>query len=285
VVVAEAEDLVVSEEARSEAAVQVEAGEFSSRFREPKVMERKLDELVQGLRSAAGQDLKAIVLYGSAVSGEFHSKHSNLNVLCIVARTDILLLDVLHPVVNWWIRQGHPAPLIFTLDELRRSADVFAIELLDMKAHHRMLFGEDLFPELTVPLHYHQAQVERELHANWLRLRQAVLVAPKTKQAHLSLMISSISAFAVLFRHALIALGQPAAESKREAIERAVRLAGSQPGAFHAILDIREGKRSARDLDVEDTLHQYFELVGAVTNEVDRRFNDKAQGRGGEAAR
>lgn len=245
-------------------------------------MEHKMDGLVGKLKAAGGPHLKAIVLYGSAVTGEFHPKHSNLNVLCIVERTDIVILDALHPVVTWWVRQGHPAPLIFTLEELRHSADVFAIELLDMKAHHRMLFGDDFFPELSVPLHYHRAQVERELRTGWLRLRQAILVSPKKTKALLGLMLSSVPAFAALFRHALIALGEPAAENKREAIDRAARLAGSDAVGFHTILDIREGKRSATSIDLEDTLQHYFDFVEAVTNEVDRKLEEKTQPRHGE---
>ncbi|MFY9527985.1 MAG: hypothetical protein WBC04_12895 [Candidatus Acidiferrales bacterium] len=239
-------------------------------------MDHKLDELVQKLKYAAGQDLRAIVLYGSAVTGEFHSKHSNLNMLCLIERTSAVVLDALRPVVFWWIRQGHPAPLIFTLDELRRSADVFAIELLDMKAHHRMLFGEDFFPELSVPLQYHRAQVERELRTGWLRLRQAIVVSPKKAKVLLGLMVSSVSSFAALFRHALLALGEPPAATKREAIDQAARLAGSDPRGFQTILDLREGKRKANTINVEQTLGLYFALVEAVTNEVDRRLDAKS---------
>ena len=39
---------------------------------------------------------------------------------------------------------------------------------------------------LTVPLRYHQHQVERELRTNWLKLRQTMLIIPKTKRAGLS---------------------------------------------------------------------------------------------------
>jgi len=49
-------------------------------------------------------------------------------------------------------------------------------------------------------------------------------------------------------------------------------LTGANPTAFQSILDLREGKRKANDLDVEATLNAYLELVGVVTNEVDRRL-------------
>jgi predicted nucleotidyltransferase len=238
-------------------------------------MEAKLTELVRRLKNALGNDLKAVVLYGSAVTGEFSSKHSDLNILCIVERAGTGELERLHPAVRWWIDQGHPAPLVFTVEELQRSADVFAIELVDMKLHHRMLLGDDFFEQLEVPLRLHSLQLERELRTNWIRLREAILSAPQKKKAHLALMLSSVSAFCTLFRHALWVLGNPMPANKREAVDGVATLTGANPTAFHAILDLREGKRKERHIDIEDTLHAYVELVEVVTNEVDRRLESQ----------
>ena len=236
-------------------------------------MDHKLDEFVQKLKSSAAENLKAVALYGSAVTGEFHSKHSDLNLLCILNQADATRIEALHAPVEWWLRQGHRAPLVFTLEELQRSADVFAIELLDMKTHHRMLYGGDVFAGLSVPLHYHAIQVERELRTDWLRLRQAILTVPPKADTYLKLMTSSFSAFTALFRHALIALGETPAAHKREAIERVAQFAHADPGAFLAILEIREGKRKQREIDAEETLEKYFAFVEAVTDEFDRKLD------------
>src|SRR5437899_9918441 len=90
-------------------------------------MDKDLNELVERLKQAAGSNLKSVVLYGSAASDEFHAKHSDLNVLCVLERLDASELEKLNPPATWWSRKGHPAPLVFTRDELRTSADVFAI--------------------------------------------------------------------------------------------------------------------------------------------------------------
>ena len=233
----------------------------------------KLDEFVQKLKAAAPDNLKSVILYGSATTEEFHAKHSNLNLLCIVDRADAKQIEAFHEPVKWWVKQGHRPPLVFTLEELRRSADVFTIELLDMKTHHRVLLGEDLLAGLSVPMHYHAIQVERELRTDWLRLRQAILAAPKKESAYLDLMVSSFSAFVALFRHALIAMGEPPAANKREAIDRVAQFAVSDPAGFHAILDLREGKQKDKDIDVENTLNRYFALVEAVTDAFDRQLD------------
>jgi hypothetical protein len=236
-------------------------------------MDHKLDEFVQKLKSSAAGNLKAVALYGSAVTGEFHSRHSDLNLLCILEQADAARIEALHTAVEWWLRQGHRAPLVFTLEELQRSADVFAIELLDMKTQHRMLDGDDVLAGLAVPLHYHAIQVERELRTDWLRLRQSILSCPEKGDVYLGLMTSTFSAFAALFRHVLIALGEPLAMNKRDAIERVGRFAHADPSGFLTILDFREGKRKQRGIVIEETLERYFAFVEAVTDEFDRQLD------------
>jgi predicted nucleotidyltransferase len=236
-------------------------------------VEEKLTEFVNRAKAAALDNLKAIVLYGSAVTGEFSAKHSDLNLLCLVGQAGSGELEALHGAAEWWVREGNPAPIIFTLDELRRSADVFAIELLDMKQRHRMLYGEDFLAGVEVPMGFHRLQVERELRTDWLRLRQAILAAPNKKKVHLDIMLASVSAFCALFRHAQVALGHPMPASKREAVEAMANLTGANPSAFQTLLDLREGKTSESSIDVEAALHAYLEFVEIITNEVDRRLD------------
>src|SRR5579863_1402939 len=101
-------------------------------------METKLSELVSKLKAAAGENLKAVVLYGSAATSEFQGQHSDLNIFCLLQRAALADLERMHSVTEWWMNGKNPTPVIFTHEELMRSADVFAIEVLDMKHRHRM---------------------------------------------------------------------------------------------------------------------------------------------------
>jgi hypothetical protein len=126
---------------------------------------------------------------------------------------------------------------------------------------------------LEVPLHLHRSQVERELRTNWLRLRQAILAAPLDEKSHLEIMTQSLSTFCPLFRHALFALGQPMPATKREAVTAAAALTASDPTAFHALLDVREGRKKKDTIDVETSLRSYLTFVAAITSEVDHRLD------------
>ncbi len=240
-------------------------------------MEKLLAQFKEKLMAAADKNLKAIVLFGSAARGEYHERHSDLNVLLLLERAQAVDLEALHPAANWWARKKFPAPQVFTLDELRASADIFAIELLDMKAHHKMIYGEDFFEELSVPLELHRLQVERELRTNWVKLRQAILLAPPKDGPLIALMDASVSTFVTLFRHALIALGENPPQGRREVVEAVARLVGASPDAFTMVLEVREGKRQARDVKARESLRRYLELVERVTEEVDRRLAQGAE--------
>jgi predicted nucleotidyltransferase len=237
------------------------------------INEQTLTDLATKLKSAAEANLVAVILYGSAATDEFHEGHSDVNILCIVKNLGSAELAKLHEPSAWWVKQGHPAPLYLTHDELRRSADIFAIEFLDIQATHRLLHGEDLMSGLEIPMDRHRLQVERELRNNTLRLRQRFLAHPTDDKKTLELMTSSISSFAALFRHALIVLGEEPPTAKRDAVTRLGRALGFDPAPFQSILDVREGRKRAGDLDVRATFGAYLERVAQVTDEVDRRLD------------
>jgi len=234
--------------------------------------EQDLKDLVTRLKNAAGNNLLSVILYGSAASGEFHAGHSDLNILCITQSLGRNDLSKLHDASAWWAKKGHPVPLFFTRNELHHSADIFAIELLDIKAAHRVLHGEDLISSLHVPMDRHRLQVERELRNNTLRLRQHYLRHPADAKKTLELMTASISSFAALFRHALIALGEESPSSKRDTINRLGSVLGFDPSPFHTIFDIREGRKKEREVDVQATFGAYLDRISKVTDEMDRRL-------------
>lgn len=234
--------------------------------------EKDLRELVRRLAEVAEANLVAVVLYGSAADHEFHEGHSDLNVLCLLQHSTGVDLARIQPVGLWWWRKGHPAPLVFTLQELRDSADVFAIELLDIKQRHVMLMGDDFLSGLEVPMSQHRLQVERELRTSVIRLRQAFLRSRGRRDEIAELMTASAATFAALFRHSLIALGQAAPDTRREAADQLAAKLGLDLAPFHVVLDLREGKRSAADRNPEQTFAAYLDAVTRVAEEMDRRL-------------
>src|SRR5579884_2847236 len=171
-------------------------------------MNRNLAELSEKMREALGERLISVLLYGSGASEEdHHETFSDLNVMCVLSALGPRELADTEPVVRWWRELGNPSPLLLTEEEVRTSTDVFAIEFHDMLERRRVLWGADPVAALQVDESFYRAQVEHDLRAKQIRLRQKAAAVLTDREALLRLMLDSVSNFCVLARHAMLLAG------------------------------------------------------------------------------
>lgn len=233
------------------------------------IPQQQLDEFVTRLKSAAGDNLQSIILYGSAANGEFHDGRSNINLLCILRETSFARLARIADAVDSWTRLHHAAPLLMTGEELRHSADVFSIEFLDMKRRYKVVYGDDVLRDLQIPMHLHRAQLEYELREKLILLRQHILPAVHDDKRLWELMLSSLSAFTTLFRHVLIAFGEPGPLHSREAVRALHSRVAFDTSPFENLFDIRERRADRKQLDSRQILDKYLQAIQQVTAAVD----------------
>src|SRR5580698_6950700 len=236
----------------------------------------QLDPLVEKLKKALGPDLVSVVLYGSAAAGDHNEKFSDFNVLCVLSRITPAQLGATGPIFRWWRELGNPAPLLLTEHEVQTSTDCFAIEFHDIKEHHRILHGADVVSALEIDRSFYRSQVEHDLRAKLLRLRQKASGILSDKGVLRRLLVDSISTFCVLFRHALILHGVDVPGKKREIIARAQEQFAIDPGPFHSLLDLREEKINPKEIEPEALLAAYLNEIGKVIDAVDSLEKDKA---------
>jgi hypothetical protein len=242
------------------------------------IPEKKLNDFVRRLRDAAGENLESILLFGSAVTGDFHPQYSNLNVFCVLRDSSFASLQSLAPAVKWWDGQKQPPPLFMTRDEIVRSSDVFTIELMDIKEHHRVLFGEDVLQALTIPTKLHRIQVEYELGEKLALLRQHLLLSSGDAARMWHLLTRSVSSFATLFHHALIALGKKAPSGKRAAVQALSEVIGFDASAFSQVMDVREQKLDRKQLNVAEVFSRYLTALEQVVAAVDSMLDSGTTG-------
>jgi predicted nucleotidyltransferase len=163
----------------------------------------KPEALAEKLHSVLGDRLRSVVLYGSAAAGDYVGKESDYNVLVVTTRLGVDELTELSGVSTAWGREGNPPPLYFTLDRLQKSADVFPIELLDIRESHRILFGDDIVTEIDVHPDHLRLILERELESMLIQLREQFLLTGGKARPVRKLMVDSLSTVLVLFRAAL----------------------------------------------------------------------------------
>lgn len=232
-------------------------------------MRNALEQLTTKLRAAFGARLISVVLYGSGAGGN-RDRYSDYNILCVLDRITPEELARSETIFRWWREQGNPSPLLLSAHELAASTDCFPIEFYDIKARHQILHGSDVIAPLQVDGRFHRAQVEHELRAKLLRLRQKASGMLSQKDLLRRLLLDSVSTFCVLFRHALLLHGIDANAGKHEAVARAAETFHFDPGPFTKLLDVREGRLKPRELEPVGLLASCMEAVGTVIDAVDR---------------
>jgi predicted nucleotidyltransferase len=232
-------------------------------------MEDKLQELVDRLKHSQQERLRSVVLYGSAAAGEHNEHFSDLNVLCVLTRVTPAELAVSEPIFKWWREQGNPSPLLLSEDELLTSTDCFPVEFHDMQERHRILFGPDLIENLVIERTFYRAQVEMELRAKLLRLRQKAAEVLTEKAPLLRLMIDSAPNFLVLARHALLLSEKPSGWRKREIVRHLPDI-GVDGTPFDSLLDLREQNKRANDVDPAALFAAYLHEIQALVSHVDQ---------------
>jgi hypothetical protein len=231
-------------------------------------MEEKLSELVRRLKSAFGDRLVSAVLYGSAAMGDWHEQSSDLNVLCVLDRLSRPELAASEPVFQWWRQQGNPPPLLMSEEEVGASTDCFPMEFHDMQEHRRVLYGADVIQNLDIDPLFYRAQVEHELRAKHIRLRQKAAEVLSRPELLLKLLTDSVSTFCVLGRHALILSGHEPRWKKTEivaALEEAVQMPFE--GA-NAILAVRTAGKRRPEVDAVLVFDRYLNEMDSLVRFV-----------------
>jgi hypothetical protein len=232
--------------------------------------EELLNEFISKLRAAGPDNLVSVILYGSAADGEFHSHYSDLNLLCVVRDSSFAALAKIAGAVDWWRKKKHHPPLVLMPQELKDTADVFSIEFSDMKQRYRVLHGEDVLRDLSVPMHLHRSQLEYELREKLFLLRQHLLLAGSNEKALWEVMLNSLSSFTTLCRHALIEMGEQGRKHSREAVQELAARLNYDPSAFVQLIDIRAQKIDRKQLRAADVAARYLSTIEAVAAAVDK---------------
>jgi hypothetical protein len=243
--------------------------------------EAKLTDLVRRMKEFAADNLESMILYGSAARGDYKEGHSDLNILCVLRSVAARELTRVTPAVHWWCKdQNEPAPLFFTAEELRASADVFSIELLDMQDNRRVLFGPDIIDNIDVPMNLHRVQVEHDLRTLLLKLRQHFLLSgQKESELRTAAAKSSSSAFALL-RHTLIAFEEEPPADASAVFARIATLTGADADAFTAAFKLRAFHAHAND--ILRTYEKYVNALAVVISALDKTVPKREWHRAGK---
>jgi len=220
-------------------------------------------------KKALGEKLVSAVLYGSAAAGDRQDRGSDYNILLVVEPLGADEMAALSDVTAKWTRAKNPAPLLFTPAEFRRSCDVFPIEMLDMIRSHRILAGADVLAGLEVSQANLRHQVEFELRAKLLAIRNGCVAAGSSKSALIRLMVGSFSPVASVLRAALRLYQSDIPTGKMEALAGLEKHIGFDRKPFDRIRDAKIGRKSIARAEARQLFADYIKQIETITAAVD----------------
>lgn len=229
----------------------------------PESVNKTLDAVVTEAKNIFGDRLISVVLYGSAAEGRLRST-SDVN-LVIVSRSytpsDATALTGILTLAAAAI----DLQVMFLLEnEITTASELFAVKFSDISRRHKVLYGNDPFAHLNIPIEALVARLRQVLLNHLLRLRYVFALRSDSLEHLGQILAESISPLRASASAVLEIRGVPFENSKQAL---ALVAAEIRPDGFKNTLtnisEIREGKVLTLDED-KKALSDILELTSCM---------------------
>jgi len=105
-------------------------------------MKTIMTDFTNRLKDLFGDNLLAVILYGSAVRGTYRKGVSDINVLILLEKSSPRKIFEMGSVIKPFLRKHQVNPRVMTHEEFVSSADVFPLEYGDIQCAHEIIFGD-----------------------------------------------------------------------------------------------------------------------------------------------
>lgn len=191
----------------------------------PAPVDRVLGDFVGAAREALGEDLRSVVLFGSAAEGRLRPT-SDVNLILVLRAFPPAAADRLREPLRLARAAGRLRVMFLLEEEVQAAAEAFAAKFTDIRHRRRVLLGDDPFARLAIPRPAVVARLKQVLLNTILRLR-AFYTERGLREEQLALLVADtvgpLRAAAAALRELE---GQPVS-SPKEALEA---VASSLPG-------------------------------------------------------
>jgi len=233
----------------------------------PDKLKGRLQIFIESLKNIYQQDLISLVLYGSAASGEFVNKHSNLNILVVLKNTDPENLKKASRIINKFVMLN---ALFLTENYIESSTDVFPIEFLDMKENYFLLYGKDILKNININTGNLRFQCEQELKVKLINLRQAYLKLSNSRVGLSNILFKSFTSVLHILRNVLRLKGKKPPYLKQDILNEVALEFQIEKGVWEKILVAKNKQKKLRLGDIEELFANFIRELEKLVGIVDK---------------
>jgi len=237
----------------------------------PRIPQQVLPQVLADLKSVFDQELRSVILYGSAAGDDFKLGLSDINLMVVVTPAGLNELGRLAAHFARWAKDRVAPPLVLTQAEIDSSLDSFPLEFLNMLLNHEAGHGPDPLAHIEINRDDLRLQCERELKGKLFVLREAVLASGGKEDRLLKVALDSIKAFAAIFRGVLYLLGEETGSlNSYQVLEKATSRLNLRDGrVLTEIWRLRLEGKPAPGL-IHDLFRIYLAVIAEAAAMVDR---------------
>jgi hypothetical protein len=236
----------------------------------PEETQNLLQAYTKDVKGTFGDQLEGLLIYGSAVRGEFLPGRSNLNLLLLVAGYDAATLKRYQPVHKRWSKEGVIIPLFLTDHEIRTTSALFPLEFLEIQEQHRVLGGRDPFVGFHVEVTRIGDAVRQGLAGHVLRLRQRFAESGGANDAVMILLPLAITSTIPLLRGIQRMRGWPVLTQSDAVIKDIADRLQIDLVGFHDALMLKRGIISPGPSEIPRVFDRYLKAATALSEAINR---------------
>jgi hypothetical protein len=229
-----------------------EASDSRGALQAPVAVATAVGHVSDELQAAAGDNLVALVIYGGVARGRHRGAHSDIDLAIVLEDASPDRVREIAPVLMAAWRVARVEPWILGRAEIPRLAEVFPTRLLDIREHHLVLHGEDVFAGLALDPRLLRVRVEQELTNLSLRLRRQLVSLSADQASMAAYLAQSARPLAIQLAVLLHLAGRevPAEDRSAAIFAAAAEAFGLDGEALAALAGLRQGEGAEGDVAV-----------------------------------
>jgi hypothetical protein len=225
-------------------------------------------ELVNDIKTTIAVDLISIISYKGVSLSQQSGKLLHEMLMIVVEEIDYDLLKKIQKKRKEWSQLLPSAPLIITKEEIISSLDIFPSEFLQISENYNLLAGEDVFAGIEIPKENLRLQIELNMKAKIIQLRESVARGDlSTKE----LLLLSLADFTEIFQNVLRLLGKEfeVEDPNGTIILLSEELVFSPELLFKLIRIIKHGEKTSSS-ELDELFGKYLEQLQEIARKIDQ---------------
>ena len=228
-----------------------------------------LTEFTYKLLENFSDNVRTVLVYGSAAGINYHHGVSNINIAVVFKNLDFAVLNQSLGLIKWAQKRKMATPLFLTKEYILGSLDVFPIEFSDIKGQNKVIFGEDVFTDLDIPRQDVRLLCEQQIKGKLLHLRQAYLSIGSNPNLLKDLLLRALNDLVPIFRQLIILKGQQPLEHKEEMLVQLTNVFSLDLEPFRALYHDKNKKTLIVSDQVEAHLQNFLNQLENLSRHLD----------------